>query len=302
MTYDHRQLRSFLAIVDRGSLNRAAQSLHMTQPTLSRLLAEMELKLGQRLFERSPKGMIPTQAGEVLIPHARLILHEMGVADDALGALGGLRRGTVRVGALATIARSILPHAVAQLLASSPGLSVSLLEQPDDRLTAALLQREIDVMITAMLPPTEGIAVIRECKYDDKISVFCAADHPLTKQSHVKLVDVFDQRWVMPARGATPRQLFDQLMAQLGQGVCDVVVETSSLEAMVSFVANSMLLGWLPLPLLSQALSAGIIKLLDIPELELRRRFFIYRRDRGIFPAPAKELLRFISPVSDSDD
>lgn len=302
MTYDHRQLRSFLAIVDRGSLNRAAQSLHMTQPTLSRLLAEMELKLGQRLFERSPKGMIPTQAGEVLIPHARLILHEMGVADDALGALGGLRRGTVRVGALATIARSILPHAVAQLLASSPGLSVSLLEQPDDRLTAALLQREIDVMITAMLPPTEGIAVIRECKYDDKISVFCAADHPLAKQSHVKLADVFDQRWVMPARGATPRQLFDQLMAQLGQGVCDVVVETSSLEAMVSFVANSTLLGWLPLPLLSQALSAGIIKLLDIPELELRRRFFIYRRDRGIFPAPAKELLRFISPVSDSDD
>lgn len=294
MIFNQRQLRLFMAIIDEGSLNRAAQVVNMTQPTLSRLVAEMERKLGQRLFERNAKGMLPTAAGELLIPYARLILHEMDAADEALQALRGLQRGTVRVGALATIARSILPPAMAQLLAQSPGLRVTLLEGPDDQIVAALLQRKIDVIITAALPPTEGISLIRECRYDDTYTVFCTADHPLTKSPAVTLGDVLNQRWTMPAAGSTPRQLFDGILAQESRSAPAVAIETTSVDAMISCVAKTELLGWLPRPLLTNAIGSGLIRCLHVPELELRRQFFIYRRDRGLLPAPARELLKFI--------
>lgn len=292
MIYDQRQLRSFLAIVDQGSLNRAAKSIHMTQPTLSRLLADMERRLGQRLFERSAKGMIPTPAGELLIPYAQMILHEMNSADEALQALRGLKTGWARIGAVATIARSILPPVIAQLLDRSPGLRVSLIEGRDDQVIAALLQRKIDLMIAAAIPPTEGISIIQECPYDDIFTVFCAADNPLATQPIVTLADVLNQHWALPAKGATPRELIDNLFAAEGKGLPTVAIEVASLDATVSLVAKTQLLGWLPRPLLMMAMGTGLVRPLDVRELALRRQFFIYRRDRGILPAPARELLK----------
>lgn len=301
MIYNQRQLRLFMAIIDEGSLNRAAQVVNMTQPTLSRLVAEMERKLGQRLFERNAKGMLPTAAGELLIPYARLILHEMDQADEALQALRGLQRGAVRVGAVAAIARTILPPAVAQLLAQSPGLRVSLLEAPDDQIVTALLQRKIDVMFSGALPPTEGVSIMSECIFDNAFTVFCSADHPLAKRQAVTLADVLDERWTMPAPGATPRQLFDGIWAAQAKGCANVAIETTAVEAMIGFVVKAGLLGWLPRPLLTDAVSSGLIRLLHVPELELRRQVFIYRRDRGLLPAPVRELLKFI-PSSPSRD
>lgn len=301
MIYNQRQLRAFLAIIDQGSLNRAAQNINMTQPTLSRLVADMERKLGQRLFERSAKGMLATAAGDLLTPYARLILDEIDAAHESLQALRGLQRGVVRIGAVATIARSILPSATAALLAQSPGLRVTMIEGPDDHLIDALLQRRIDMMIVAAMPPTEGISIVRECPYDDSYTAFCAAGHPLAERTAVTLADVLEQRWTMPGVGGTPRQLFDGILAEHGMSGPTVSIETAAVDAMISFVAKTDLLGWLPRPLLANALGTGQIKVLSVPELELRRRFYIYRRDRGLLPAPARELLKFIpsSPMQD---
>lgn len=301
MIYDQRQLRAFLAIIEQGSLNRAAANVHMTQPTLSRLLADMERRLGQRLFERNAKGMAPTPAGDILIPYARMILHEMDAADEALQALRGLKRGSVRVGAVATIARSILPLAIGQLLDKLPGLRITLIEGPDDILVTALLQRKIDIMITAALPRIDGVSIVHECSYDDIYSVFCAHDHHLATRPSVTLDDVLEQHWALPQNGATPRELFSSLLAQEGKSLPTVAVEAASLDATISFVAKTRLLGWLPRPLLAQAMAAGLVRPLHVPELALQRRFFIYRRDQGLLPAPARELLTLI-PCKPSDD
>lgn len=295
MIYNLRQLRMFMAVVETGSANRAAQAVNTTQPTLSRLISEMEAKLGQRLFERNAKGMVPTEAGQLLIPHARLILYEVESANEAMRALGGLQRGTVRIGAVATVARSILPEAIAALLAQSPGLRVSLIEGPDDQLVAALLQLKVDVIITAALPFTEGVSVVRDCHYDDTYAAFCGADNPLALRHDVTLEEIMRHAWIMPAAGATPRQLFDRLLSTMNVGKPAVAVETTSVDAMISCVSKTHLLGWLPYPLLRTAIAGGLIRPLKVPELELHRQFFIYRRDRGLLPAPARELLKFIA-------
>ena len=104
MTLDIRLLTAFLTIVQTGSLGRAAQALHVTQPALSRSIKQLEEKVGVPLFERHSKGMLLTQYGQALLPHARLLQEESALAVKEIDALRGLSKGTVRVGAIASVA------------------------------------------------------------------------------------------------------------------------------------------------------------------------------------------------------
>lgn len=294
MTFDERKLRAFLAVVECGSLGRAALAVHMTQPALSRVIKDMELRFGLPLFERHSKGMVLSAAGESLVPHARLLLFEMDQALETLDALKGLRRGTVRLGAVAAVTRSIVPKAAAKLLKEAPALRIDMLEAPDGDLLDALIARRIDLMIAAELPPHDEVMPVAECRFDDVYTVFCSASHPLTRHSDVDLDRVLAESWIMPKPGATPRDLFERLVRQAGRALPVIAVETNSVGAQLSFVAKGRLLGWLPHPLIESELASGAVRLLTISELTLHRRFFVYRRRRGSLPAAARQMLQFL--------
>jgi DNA-binding transcriptional LysR family regulator len=291
MTFDHRQLRAFLAIVDHGGLGRAAAQVNLSQSALTRLVQDMEARLGVPLFDRSRRGMTPTSFGEALTPHARLLLFEMGQAVDTLDALRGVRRGTVRVGALAAVTRTILPGAVAALLQKSPELQVEMLEGAEDRLLDALLGKSIDLMIASTLPPDEEVSPVGECRFDDSFSVFCSAAHRLASAPSVTLDEVLEENWIMPPKGATPRLLFEEAVRATGRPIPRVAIESTSPSAMVAFVSRTSCVGWLPRPLFASEEQTGQVRALDVPELIRRRRFFVYRRSRGLLPAAASQLL-----------
>ena len=149
MEFDERQLRAFLTITETGSLGRAAALVHLTQPSLSRMIQSMEQRLGHRLFDRQSKGMVLTPAGEILLDHARLLAFEMQAAREQLDALRGLRRGVVRIGAVAAVMRTFVTQAVATLLKEFPDLSVEMIEGTDGDLLSALLDRKLELVVTA---------------------------------------------------------------------------------------------------------------------------------------------------------
>ncbi|MBP0644539.1 LysR family transcriptional regulator, partial [Mycobacterium tuberculosis] len=86
MTFDLRQLRAFTTIVSAGSLGRAAEVLHVTQPALSRIVKRLEDEVGAPLFERHSKGMQLTAIGQALLPHASLLQHEADYAREEINA------------------------------------------------------------------------------------------------------------------------------------------------------------------------------------------------------------------------
>jgi DNA-binding transcriptional LysR family regulator len=292
MSLDQRQLRAFLAIVDLGSLGRAAQEISLSQPALSRLIAEMEARLGAGLFERHGKGMTLTSFGEVLLPHARHLLFEMAQAREALLAVQGLKRGKARIGAVATIARSVLPGAIDRLLKAAPELSVELVEAEDDRLLLALERREVDLAIARDLAEQDEVIAVAECEFDDRYSVFCAASHPLASAGPVSIAEVMNEKWVLSAAGSTPRALFDDLVRSADAAAPRVALETWSTNAAIACVAQTQFLGWLPRPLFSGEEAAGTVRALDVPQLSLPRRFLVYKRANGLLPPAAARLLR----------
>src|SRR4030095_4090588 len=115
MALDPRQLRAFLTIVRSGSLGLAADALHVTQPALSRTIRRLESQLGVQLFERRSTGMELTSFGQALVPHATVLSEEAAVAIEQINSLRGLGHGTLRIGAVGSIAVTALAAGLARV-------------------------------------------------------------------------------------------------------------------------------------------------------------------------------------------
>ncbi len=282
MSFSHRQLRAFLQVAELGSLGRAAREIHLTQPALSRVIHEMERHCGLSLFERHPLGMRLTEAGEALVPVARSIMHEMTRVDETMSMLRGTGRGIVRVGAIAGVARQILPSAVRTLLDGGADIKVYVLEGTGGELASAIADGSIDIAIAHDNLADEDVAKVRDTGYMDCCSVVCSTAHPFAARKDLTIEEVMRADWVLPRPDATPRKLLQEVVRNSGRPMPRAVVETVSPSAVAAFVRRSLLLGWLPHSLYADEEDAGQICALDVPELTLHRQYFIYKRKRGV--------------------
>lgn len=292
MAFDHRQIAAFLAIVGQGSLGRAAETLHVSQPALSRLVKRLEVQVGAPLFERYSKGMALTPIGHALLPHARLMQREADAAVEEIRALRGLAKGTIRVGAIASIASLALPQAIGRVLEGFPNLRVQVLEGVWDRLAEALVKHEIDLALDVAKPDSEDIVAIADCHWEDSSHVVAAATHPLQQRTDLRLADTLAERWAVTPQGTGPFEHLRQTFAAQGLGLPNVVVETRSITVLKSLVGGAGFLGWMAAPIWAAERAAGLIRALPLqPAIDARRTLSAFRRRQGLLPAPAQKLV-----------
>jgi len=292
MALEPRQLRAFLAIVQTGSLGRAADTLHLTQPALSRLVKQMEKHLGVQLFERRTTGMELTSFGDALLPYAEHLVEEAELAIEEINIRLGLGRGTVRVGAVASAAIMVLPALLERIHAAYPNLQLQIMEAVEDKLAAALAANDIDVALSGSIPESDAVMRVAEHKFIDRSMVIAATDHPLQQRPRLSARDLAGASWIMPSHDAEPRKRFNELVEQLGAPPARVVVETRSPSTIKVVVAQTRLLGWLPEPLFAAEQAAGQIRPLACPELVCERHFFVHRRRRNFMAPPLAQFLQ----------
>jgi len=298
MTFDLRQIGAFLAVCEHGSLGRAAAHLNVTQPALSRTIQRLEAQMGAPLFERYATGMVLTPYGEALLPHANLLWREADHAREAIHALRGLARGTIRVGAVASVASLVLPLAIRGVLARWPGLRVRILEGVGDFLADALVKHEIDLAIGIALPENEEICAVSDIGWHDSSDLVAATDHPLMRRQGLRLSDTLAHNWVMPPRGTAPFDELLHLFAGAGLPPPEIVAETRSIVALKSLVVRAGFLSWIAGPMYEAERRAGLIAPLPIPGASAARRLAVYRRRQGILPDPAVKLLEQLRQVT----
>ena len=295
MNFDEKRLRAVAAIAETGSLGRAAEAINTSQPALSRMIADMEERLETKLFERHARGMLLTQAGEILAEHARQLTFDMEQARHALLELKGLRTGKVRVGAVAAATRTLLPRAIVRLRQMAPGLKVELIEAPDSELMDALLERRIDLMVASANLDHDEIEMLDLSDDEDSFNVCCrACDPPVALDA--SLDDVLGADWVMLKRGRTPRNDFEKLIRSTGRSLPNIVIETNTVGTQISIIRNSELLGWMPKAVIADQLEAGILQIIDIPQLTMAREFRAYRRKQGFFSKHTELLYTCLTP------
>lgn len=156
-TVDWNLLRAFVAVVEHGSLTRAAERLGSSQPTLSRQIAALEALAGLPLFERAARRVQPTEAGRALAePARRMLAAAQAMAQVASGQGKGLS-GTVRITASEVVSTHVLPPILAALARAHPQIEVELVAS--DRLDN-LLEREADIAVR-MVRPAQGALISR---------------------------------------------------------------------------------------------------------------------------------------------
>lgn len=285
MPFDPKQLRGFLSIAESGSIGMAARAINITQPALSRMIRNLEERHGVRLFERTTKGVILTQAGEALLPYARMLLFELEGAADELRAVKGLSKGVARVGAVAAVVRTILAPSIGRLHAVAPNLQVKVVEAHDDILFSALVGNEIDLVIASNSVAAAEVEIVAECDLHDTAVVICSGDNPLADAAPTAR-DILPGKWVLPPLHTTPRRLVEDIVARHGLPRPNVVIEAAAHTTMMACVACTDVVTCLTIPVVKNALRDGMLKKLDIPEFTFSRRFFLYKRAKGIL-APA---------------
>lgn len=291
MSLDPRQLRAFLAVVETGSLGRAADALHCSEPAVSRIIKRLETQLHVQLFERRTTGMELTSFGQALLPYANRLTTEAVHAVDEIDALRGLDRGTLRIGAVASAAIMVLPSILDRVLGQSPGLQIQITEAVEDKLAQALANNAIDIVLSGAIPGSPDIVQVGDSRFSDNYSVIASATHPLLERKDLTIRDLHGMEWVMPPEDAEPRRLFNSLLEQLNVTLPRVRVETRSPAAIKAMVARTQFLGWLPEPLFAAERSAGLVSVLSVKELNVHRRFYVYRRRQTFISPPVLKFL-----------
>src|SRR5215467_9750575 len=152
-----RHLRYFLAVAEEQHFTRAAQKLHVTQPTLSHQIRELEGQLSLPLFDRVGRRVKLTAAGETLLPHAQRVVRELAEAQTALDELHSLKRGTLRVGIVQTINTCAIPEIVAHFSTAHPGVRVACAEMSVADIESELELGKLDLGISYLPPTRKGL-------------------------------------------------------------------------------------------------------------------------------------------------
>jgi DNA-binding transcriptional LysR family regulator len=154
--FDWTLVRSFLAVLDAGSVMGAARRSGAQQPTLSRHIAELELQLGAPLFERTGRGVVPTDAALALVDAARRMEDAANAMQRSLSARSQAVRGTVRIATSQVAAAYLMPAVLSQLQAAEPGIEIELVASNQ---LSNLLRREADIAIRMVRPAQQSLIV-----------------------------------------------------------------------------------------------------------------------------------------------
>jgi len=152
--FDWALMRSFLAVLDAGSLLGAARRLKQSQPTLGRHISLLETQLGAALFERTGRGLVPTVAAQAIATHARQMQESADALHRTLSSGNHDLSGTVRLTASQTVAAYLLPGLLAQLRAEAPEIQIEVVASNEVK---NLLRREADIALRMVRPEQESL-------------------------------------------------------------------------------------------------------------------------------------------------
>ena len=233
------QLAYAMAVADEGSFTRAANRLHLAQPSLSRQVRQLEQELGVVLFNRGPgQGPVTlTPDGAVLVPFMQRVLADVEATGAEARALSGMARGRLAVGATPSLMTSALAPALVEFHASHPGIDLAVVEAGSHQLVPQVATGEVDLALV-VLPVTDPLVVTTPL-FDDPLVLATAPDHPLAGRRHVRVRDLDGLDLVMFREGYDLRAVTLDACAAAGVEP-HLVSEGGEMAGVLSFVAAGL--------------------------------------------------------------
>jgi pca operon transcription factor PcaQ len=222
-----RHLHTFVAVAQQGTLGRAAETLNLSQPALSKTLNELEQLTGTRLFDRGRLGAQMTLMGEQFLTHAVKVLDALNHAGQSLNQKDGQNTTVVRVGALPTAALGILPKVIGQFHKQQSDVTLQVATMNNTMLLSGLKSGEVDLGIGRMSDPELMTGLNYELLFLESLKLVVRPGHPLLHEN-ITLSRVMEWPIVVSPKGTIPRQNAESLLSSQGCKMPATCVETLS--------------------------------------------------------------------------
>lgn len=250
-----RQLEAFVAVAETGSFTGAGERVHLTQSSISQQIKALEEDLGQALFVRGGRGVRLTEAGEQLLPRARLILDAIDEIESHFRVPGRTPRGRLRVGAASMATAYLFAPIYERFIAAHPHIQLLVRATTTTEETLKqVISGEIDVGFIAVPVTHHALAV--EAVATDEIVLIVGAAHPWSESQSVAAEQLDDQPMIAFERGMSHRQKMDELLNQVGVQP-RIVSETNDPQMVKSLVEIGLGIALIPRWAVANEVEAG---------------------------------------------
>jgi DNA-binding transcriptional LysR family regulator len=281
MELDH--VEAFVAIVRRGGFTRAAATLHLSQPAISRRLHLLEHELGAPLFERIRSGVVLTDAGHAFLPHAEALLASMRDGIDAVDGLRRADRGTVTLAVVGTLASTTLTDRLRRFREAHPAIDLRLRTALSSEVSA--LVRRGDATLGLRYDSDPHPDVVSAKIHDEPLVAVCSPRHRLARVRRVDPKRLAGERWItFPPRSGVAHEpytsVFQQRLAALGLDAAEIV-PIDSLTAQKRMVEAGFGLALLSQSAVDEELRTGTLRALRVPAMRVTIPVVLIHRRRA---------------------
>lgn len=287
---DIRDLQCVLEVVRWKSFTKAADALHITQPTISKTIKNLEDELGVPLFIRNKKGMELTDAGQIMIHRAQEIVHSFDSLTAELNDLSQLKKGSIRIGLPPMAGSSFFPGVMSGFRERYPSITVQMMEEGSKKLEEEVAAGNLDAAVV-MLPIGAGDILDTFPFVDEKLKLVVHPQHSLADRQQTVLAELAEESFILFREDFA---LHDRILAECSRAGFQprVLVESSQWDFIVEMAAGGLGIGLLP-ETICTGLDPKRVRAVPLTEPVIPWRLAIIWRKEGYLSLAAKEWIRF---------
>ena len=274
-----------------GQVRLVAETLHVTQPAVSRQLAELEAGVGTPVLTRVGNRLQFTATGEALLKRAREVLLQLEQARHEVDALSSGIVGAIAVGAVATVLPVVAPEFTLQIKRRAPNVNVSFFEATSDKLFPMLAAGALDFVFSRMDQPGPTVGLTREYILDDPIVVVCGTHHPLAFRRDLASQDLAGMPWILPPQEAPAFLALSRWMELQGLAFPSGCVQSISMPTNEVLLKRYPFIGLMPSSLAHRGANKDEIKVLGLQDASFLGKVWLFRSEASVNPVikPAME-------------
>ncbi|RTZ43207.1 LysR family transcriptional regulator [Candidimonas sp. SYP-B2681] len=231
-----RHLRYFVALAERLNFTEAAKQVHVTQPTLSHQIKQLENELGKPLFERSERRLRMTSAGELLLPKA---LEALGTIDSGIALLKASTTdltGHIRIATTPTFNITVVPHAVARYIEQHAAIKITVEEFTSEEIAEKIREGALDMAIAYR--PKESNGLLFEPLCNEELVLIVRKDHALAGRKRVRMIELHRRDLILPTTRFATRHLLQEAFESAGAQP-NVIIESGTIASLLNLVVET---------------------------------------------------------------
>ena len=277
---DVRGLEVFLSVAKHLNYTRAGEEINLSQPSVSVRIRQLENDLGVKLFEQLGKKVALTEAGRMLVPHARRVIAAIEDAKQSIDELQGLQRGSLRIGASTTPGMYLIPKTVAHFKDRYPRIEIHLGIRDTQQIEAGVISNEFDFGFVGGHLAGDEVAVVPWVT--DELILIISPKHPLARKKLVNAKDLQKEKLILRETGSATRAAIISHLQKSDLRV-EPIMEMENPESVKKAVQSGLGIAFISKFAVETELKAKTLVALRVRDLDIHRELkIVYRKDKHL--------------------